>query len=108
MTNKDFFNKMYMLKRNIMYIHQTKQYRNSPLLKVTDVMRDSIIVDRIYYRQFDKDVTEWNDELLKQELREQEQFSMAFYVQYLGALWHPFLFGYEMGMRYELKNQERI
>ena len=98
-TNREFFNEMYMLKRGILYIHETKQYKNSPIYKETDVMMDSIIIDRIYYRLFDKDVTDLNAKLLKQELKEDEQFSMAFYVRYLGALWHPFLFGYELGAR---------
>jgi hypothetical protein len=98
-TNKEFFNEMYLLKRRILYSHETKQYMNSPIYKETDVMKDSIIVDRIYYRLFDKDATELNTKLLKQELKEEEQYSMAFYVRYLGALWHPFLFGYELGSR---------
>lgn len=91
-TNRNFFNEMYQLKKGILYVHETRLYENSPVCKQTDVMMDSVIVDRIYYRVFNREIEEENARLMKQEIKEVEQFEMAFSTFYIGALWHPVLF----------------
>lgn len=91
-TNRNFFNEMYQLKKGILYVHETRLYENSPVCKQTDVMMDSVIVDRIYYREFNREIEEENARLMKQEIKEVEQFEMAFSTFYIGALWHPVLF----------------
>ena len=91
-TNRNFFNEMYQLKKGILYVHETRLYENSPVCKQTDVMMDSVIVDRIYYREFNRVIEEENARLMKQEIKEVEQFEMAFSTYYIGALWHPVLF----------------
>lgn len=91
-TNRNFFNEMYQLKKGILYVHETSLYENSPVCKQTDVMMDSVIVDRIYYREFNREIEEENARLMKQEIKEVEQFEMACSTFYIGALWHPVLF----------------
>ena len=91
-TNRNFFNEMYQLKKGILYVHETRLYENAPVCKQTDVMMDSVIVDRIYYREFNREIEEENARLMKQEIKEVEQFEMAFSTFYIGALWHPVLF----------------
>lgn len=91
-TNKKFFDEMYSLKKGIKYVHDTKSYKYSPILKQKDVMLDSIVVDRLYYREFNKELKEINDKLLIQEVKEAEQFAMAYSINNFGALWHPVLF----------------
>lgn len=83
---------MYSLKKGIKYVHDTKSYKYSPILKQKDVMLDSIVVDRLYYREFNKELKEINDKLLIQEVKEAEQFAMAYSINNFGALWHPVLF----------------
>jgi len=91
-TNRDFFNEMYQLKKGILYVHETRSYENSPVCKQVDVMKDSVIVDRIYYRVFNREIEEANARLMRQDIKESEQFEMAFSTFYIGALWHPVLF----------------
>ncbi len=91
-TNRIFFNEMYQLKKGILYVHETRLYENSPVCKQTDVMMDSIIVDRIYYREFNREIGEENARLLRQEIKETKQYERAFSTFYIGALWHPVLF----------------
>lgn len=91
-TNKSFFTQMYQLKQGIQYVHETKKYEESPIVKQRAVMLDSVIVDRIYYREYNKELEEMNIKLFSQEIKEAEQYSMAFSTNYLGALWHPVLF----------------
>lgn len=91
-TNKTFFNQMYALKKTALYVYETKAYRDSPIFKQTDVMVDSVVLDRILYREYSKDVKEMNDKLFVQEAQEAEQFSKVTSVNYLGALWHPVMF----------------
>ena len=91
-TNRNFFNEMYQLKKGILYVHETRLYENSPVCKQTDVMMDSVIVDRIYYREFNREIEEENARLMKQEIKEVEQFEMEFSTIYIGAMWHHVLF----------------
>ena len=91
-TNKRFFNQMYSLKKTILYVYETKAYKDSPVFEQKVVMVDSMVIDRIFYREFNKEVKEMNDKLLVQEIREAEQFSKVTSVNNLGALWHPVLF----------------
>lgn len=91
-TNRNFFNKMYQLKKEILYVHETRMYENSPVCKQKDVMMDSVIVDRLYYREFNREIEEENVRLMKQVFKEAEQFELAFSTVYIGALWHPVLF----------------
>lgn len=91
-TNRIFFDEMYQLKKGILYVHETKSYENAPVCKQTDIMIDSVIVDRIYYRKFNREIEEENASLMKQEIKEAEQYEMAISTFYIGALWHPVLF----------------
>lgn len=91
-SNKAFFDQMYSLKRAILYVYRTKAYRDSPIFKQTDVMVDSVIVNRIYYREFSKELKRRNDELAVQDIRDSEQFSKVTSISLLGALWHPVWF----------------
>ena len=91
-TNKSFFNQMYSLKKNVLYVYKTKAYRDSPVFDQVEVKVDSIVVDRIIYREFSRELKEINDKLAIQELREAEQFSKVTSVNYIGALWHPVWF----------------
>lgn len=91
-TNKSFFNQMYTIKKTILYVYETKAYKSSPIFKQTDVMVDSLIIDRIFYREFNKEVNEMNVRLLGQEVKEVELFSKVSSVNYLISLWHPVMF----------------
>ena len=91
-TNKAFFDEMFILKKQVQYVHETKMYEHSPIIDHKDIILDSIIRYRIYYREFSKELAEKNVELLTQEIEESEQFNKAFSANALGALWHPVLF----------------
>ncbi len=93
-SNRDFFHEMYVLKNDVVYVHETKMYRHSPIIKQTDIMIDSTIVDRILYQEFNRDLQERNNQLFESEIKQAEQFEKARSVQNLGALWHPCLFIY--------------
>lgn len=95
-TNKVFFNEFYNVKRDVVYIHDTKMYKSSPILKETDIMFDSIIVDKLIYREFNRDLQERNTRLLEEDIKQAEQFINARSVNYVGALWHPCLYIYSL------------
>lgn len=93
-TNEAFFEQLYALKRDIVYVYETQMYKSAPVIKQTDVMFDTVIVDRIIYQEFNRELQERNENLLDKELKQVEQYDEACSVNYIGALWHPCLYFY--------------
>lgn len=91
-TNKEFFNKLYDIKSEVLYVHETKSYMRSPIIKESVVKYDSVVVDIITYQEFSSNILYENNKLLEQEIKWAEQYSEAFFANYLGYLWHPCLF----------------
>ena len=91
-TNKEFFSKMYDLKKDVLYVHETKLYKRSPVIKESVIRYDSIVVDIITYQEFNRDISNENDRLLEQEIIWTKQYREAFSTNYIGYLWHPILF----------------
>lgn len=91
-TNKIFFNKVYMLKKDILYVHETKMYNSSPVVKQTSFMRDSVVFERVYVREFNEEISMRNESLMEYEYKARKQYETAFSYSYIAALWHPCLF----------------
>lgn len=91
-TNKEFFSKMYDLKKDVLYVHETKSYKRYPVIKESVIKYDSIVVDIITYQEFNRVISNENDRLLEQEIIWTEQYREAFSTNYIGYLWHPILF----------------
>ena len=69
---------------------------NTYYLVLEDIMFDSIIVDKLIYREFNRDLQERNTRLLEEDIKQSEQFINARSVNYVGALWHPCLYIYSL------------
>lgn len=91
-TNKDFFNQLYILKKEIVYVHETQSFKSSPIIGEKQIYEDSILRDIVTYQEFDRELFEMNSELIENETEIVEQYEMARYPNYFGCLWHPCLF----------------
>ena len=87
--NRYFFKMMLVQRRLIHSVHVNKTYKSNPIVKVSDVFKDSILVDRIICRQFCQEADSLNVELLKYEIDQDSQYEKAMKFSNILVVFHP-------------------
>lgn len=87
--NKNYFKMMLVQRKLIQFVHDNKTYRSNPIEKVEEVYKDSMLIDRIIFRRFSKEVDSLNTELVKFEINQHSQYESAMSVSNILVVFHP-------------------
>ena len=94
-SNKDFFRSLILLKKEILYVHEKQTYKTNPIIKVEEIYSDSILIDRILFRDYSNTIVLKNYELLEFEIDSKKQYEKATKTLNLFYILHPVLIIYE-------------
>jgi len=88
--NKKFFISLQLLDKNILHIHENQSFKNNPVIKITDLIsNDTILIDRLFYRNYSDEVNSSNADLLEYVFYLHKQYETSMKPDNLLIVFHP-------------------
>ena len=94
--NKDFFNEMFRIKKEVLAINERRVFKNSPFMTHADVGREEKRFNGMTLQSYDTDVCDAFWAVLKKDGDLIEKHKEAFSCNKIGYLWHPCQLIYDM------------
>ena len=94
--NKDFFNDMFRVKKEVLALNERRVFKNSPFLNHADIGREEQMFNGKTLQSYDKDVCDAFWAVRSKDGEVIEKHKEAFSCNKIGYLWHPCQLVYDM------------
>ncbi len=90
-TNEEFFNAVYLLKRECLKIYETKSYLANKIFYRKILIYNDTPVDSLDVRYFSEECITANNQLFQKDMNYSKAYSNAMGVMYLRCLYRPYI-----------------